>query len=211
MNGPAKFAASLVLTAIVSAYVGFAVPRWLEGEKIVQYERGFTNMTLPKKLRYSAEGSRFPYIYSSEIRLENVGDVDLTNEALSLRLAPSSMDCGMMKPEERRVRAYEATSQGMFDADFDNFISTDDNQNLTIQLANLPVGEHKTFLLFSNFAFRTVMRPKDEKLTLKTIVPKRPDRSFADDPEKLFNCRELIEEVARRQGMKFPPRRLFTQ
>ena len=202
---------TMIITAIISAYIGFALPHWIEGKKVLQYERGFTNKTLPPNLRFTDPGSRFPYMYSSQVRLENVGNVGLENQFVNLRLAPSSMDCGLLKPDERRVKAYEATKRGVFDGDFDNFISTDDNLNLTIHLANLPVGEHKTFILFSNFAFRTVLVPKDSDLTIRTIVPKRPDSSFSDDPRKLFNCRELIEEASRRQKMKIPPPSLTTQ
>jgi hypothetical protein len=188
-----KWLITIVVTALVSAYLGNTVPKWVADKKIIQVERGFSNKTLPPKLRYSADGTKFPYFFATQLRLENVGNVNLYNEEINVILADSSMDCGIIKRSDHRIKAYGLQGDRAFDSDFDNFIYSNSPDRATIYLSDLKVGEHRVFLLFSNFAFRTALVPNDEDLKIKTRVPVKPDASFEDDPWKLTNCEHLRE------------------
>jgi hypothetical protein len=187
-----KWFLALLVTALIGAYFGNAVPKWLAEKKVIQIERGFSNKTLPAKLRYKADGTRFPYFFATQFRMENIGNVDLSNEDIKVILANSSMDCGIIKSTDHRVKAFGLRGKEQFDSDFNNFIYVNDAKSASIYLSDLKRGEHVVFLLFSNFAFRPAFIPSDGDLKIKTRTPIKPDASFEDDPSKLTNCDHLL-------------------
>ena len=192
----------------MSAYLGNAVPKWVADKKIIQVERGFSNKTLPAKLRYPADGTRFPYFFATELRIENSGNVDLSNEQIDVILADSSMDCGIIKRSDHRIKAYGLKGIKAFDSDFDNFIFAHDASSASIYLSDLKIGDHRVFLIFSNFAFRTALLPVDKELKIATRTPIKPDASFEDDPWKLTNCKHLQEVGADSNASNPSPQRI---
>lgn len=152
LKSNAKLGAVFVISNVVAAYVGYAIPNLLKDREQIDYQIEFSNKPLPNKMRYSVPANNpFPIEYATAVSFKNSGNVDIYGERLKINFeSPFSM-CSIVPDSLKQVVGLTSDkSQKTLDEDPNANVAVEGYKNAVYTLGELNRGSIKRVLFVSN-------------------------------------------------------------